>query len=438
MNSIATQRRTDSAITAELLARLQTVIAAIILALLLVTFKPYASTEGAGQILEGGDLVNQLGFGLIGLVSIFSMLLLVSADVLKQLISPWWLLLLAFAFLSVTTSYLPPVAFRGLLFTLMAMFGVMAVVTLPTGADGFQRVLVVVSLLVLALCYVGLILYPELAKHTTFSREPEHNGLWRGLYTHKNIAGPVMAVITFFGIYVTRRGSWLIGLSIFVLGLLFVANTGSKTTAGLVPLVILLVTVPGIFGVRKLAATVVLVTISVTILATIGTELFPALKELRQTVAPNLTYTGRTEIWKFGLQNLMDRPLLGFGFESFWLSPFVQAQEVGFEATWDVRGIIHGHNGYLDIAINMGIPAFFVAVMAMIIEPVRNYARCVNARENILMADMFMMIFTFTALNACLESFFFRRADPVWLMFVLAVFGLRLTARFVVPSKAGA
>jgi O-antigen ligase len=58
-------------------------------------------------------------------------------------------------------------------------------------------------------------------------------------------------------------------------------------------------------------------------------------------------------------------------------------------------------------------------------------------RENVLMADLFMMIYTFTALNACLESFFFRRADPVWLMFVFAVFGLRLTSRFVVSSKAG-
>ena len=436
MNSIATQKRTDGALTGELLARLQTVLATVILALLLVTFKPYSSFEKAGQVLEGGDLVNQLGFGAIGLVSIFGMLFLVNAQVLKQLISPWWLLLIGLAFVSVTVSYLPPVAFRGMLFTLMAMFGVMGVLTLPSGADGFQRVIVVVALLILFLCYIGLVLYPDLAKHTTFSREPEHAGLWRGLYTHKNIAGPIMAVITFFGIYVMRRGSLLVGFAMCALGLLFVANTGSKTSAALVPLVIMLVTIPGIFGVRRLAASIVFATITLTILATIGTELFSPLRDLRQALAPDLTYTGRTEIWKFGLQNLWDRPFFGFGFESFWLSPFVEAQELGFEATWDVRGIIHGHNGYLDIAISMGMPAFCVAVMAMIIEPVRNYARCINTRENVLMADLFMMIYAFTALNACLESFFFRRADPVWLMFVFGVFGLRLTARFVVPSKA--
>jgi O-antigen ligase len=436
MNSIATQKRTDSDVTTELLARLQTVIAACILALLLVTFKPFATFDAKVAAQEGGDLVNQLGFGGVGLVSIASMMVLVSADVLKKLISPWWLVLMIFAVISVFTAASPDAALRGLMFTIMAMSGVLAALTLPSGADGFQRVITCASFIVLSLCYAGLVLYPDIAKHTSFSLEPEHAGLWRGLYTHKNIAGPVMAVITFFGIYAWRRGSRLTGLTLCVLGLLFVANTGSKTSAALVPLVILLVTVPGIFGVRRLAASIVFAVIVSALLATIGTELFPPLKALRELFAPDLTYTGRTEIWKFGLQNLMDRPLFGFGFESFWLSPFIKAQEVGFESTWDVRGIIHGHNGYLDIAINMGIPAFCVAMMALLIEPVRNYGRCINTRENIVMADLFMMIFTFTALNACLESFFFRRADPVWLMFVLGVFGLRLTSRFVVPSKA--
>ncbi len=436
MNSIATQKRTDSDITTELLARLQTVIAACIFALLLVTFKPFATFDAAAATQQGGDLVNQLGFGAVGLVSIASMMMLANADVLKKLISPSWLLLLAFAVISVGTAASPDAALRGLLFTFMAMSGVLAVLTLPSGADGFQRVITTGSMIVLLLCYAGLALYPDIAKHTSFSLEPEHAGLWRGLYTHKNIAGPVMAVITFFGIYAWRRGSRLTGLVMCALGLLFVANTGSKTSAALVPLVILLVTIPGIFGVRRLAASVVFVTIISAILATIGTELFPPLHALREMLAPELTYTGRTEIWRFGLQNLMDRPFFGFGFESFWLSPFIKAQEVGFESTWDVRGIIHGHNGYLDIAINMGIPAFCVGMMALLIEPVRNYGRCINTRENIVMADLFMMIFTFTALNACLESFFFRRADPVWLMFVLGVFGLRLTSRFVVPSKA--
>ena len=46
-------------------------------------------------------------------------------------------------------------------------------------------------------------------------------------------------------------------------------------------------------------------------------------------------------------------------------------------------------------------------------------------KENIFLGDFFMMVVLFTALNAFLESFFFRRADPVWLFFVFGMLGLR-------------
>ena len=346
MNSIATPRRIDTDLIEWGLGRLQTLAAAAIFTLLLISFKPY-SGEIAKAGESGGDIVNQLGFGSIGLFSVAALTFLVNRDVSRQLVSIWWWLLFAFGLLSVQQSYMPDAALRAYLFTLFALAGVMVVLTLPTGASGLQRTLVIGSIITLALCYAGLVLYPDLARHTAFgTREPEHAGLWRGIYSHKNIAAPVMAVIAFIGIYAVRRGSWLVGAALVAAGFFFVANTGSKTTAGLVPLVMMLVMVPGIFGVRKLAAIVVFFTIAGAILATIGTELLPPLKALRETWAPTLTYTGRTQIWEFGLSHIMDHPLRGFGFESFWLSPFVQAQEVSFEATWDVRGIIHGHNGY--------------------------------------------------------------------------------------------
>ena len=87
-------------------------------------------------------------------------------------------------------------------------------------------------------------------------------------------------------------------------------------------------------------------------------------------------------------------------------------------------------------ALTMGVPTFLFAVLVMLIVPMVDYAKCIRSRENVLLADLFMMIFAFSALNACLESFFFRRSDPVWLLFVSAAIGLRLTARIAIPSKA--
>jgi O-antigen ligase len=45
------------------------------------------------------------------------------------------------------------------------------------------------------------------------------------------------------------------------------------------------------------------------------------------------------------------------------------------------------------------------------------------------------MIIQFTTLNAFLESFFLRRADPVWMLLVVGLFGIRLVARFPVPAR---
>jgi O-antigen ligase len=67
---------------------------------------------------------------------------------------------------------------------------------------------------------------------------------------------------------------------------------------------------------------------------------------------------------------------------------------------------------------------FFV----LLVQPVRDFLNCKRLRANIVAADFFMMILLFTALNAFMETFFFRRGDPVWMLMVFALAGLRLVA----------
>ena len=439
MNSIVTQKKTENwslnQVDPALLARLQTIIAAAFFTILLVSFRPFNVGQSGSAQLATGDVVNQIGFGSIGILSLFAILALVDRRVVGALLSPWWIMLFLCAFFSASHALDTASSYKALAFTLVCIMAMLAVLVLPSGAEGYQQVLMTASVCVLGMSYIGLIVAPNIAMHNGFSSEPEHAGLWRGIYSHKNIAGPVMAGISFMGIYAFRRGARVLGGIVAVAGLIFVANTGSKTSAGLVPLVIFLIMVPGFFGLRKFASFTVFITILTTILGTVGTVVFSSLGSLREMISPGATFTGRVEIWKFALKNIYDHPWIGFGFDSFWYSPFVYYGEKDFEATWDVHGVIHGHNGYVDIALTMGIPALFLALTTMILIPVIDYAKCIKAPENIRLADMFMMIFAFSALNACLESFFFRRADPVWLLFVMAAFGLRLTARFVVPSK---
>lgn len=403
----------------------------MILTVLLVSFRPF-QPGGSINPGEGGDLLNQLGFGGLGALSLLLMLSFTDRRVLLALLSPWWALVFCFILLSVFNSLNPAGALRAVLFMLTGLTGMLAFLSLSSGADGFSKALMAAGAIVLALSFAGIVLLPDTAMHTAFSEEPEHAGLWRGIYSHKNVAGPVMAAIFFMGLYLFRRGWRWEGLALGIGGLVFLSNTGSKTSALLAPLVVVLIAGPGLFGARKLAAGGVFLTISVFALATVGSVLIKPLHDLRDAIAPGTTFTGRSELWKFAFGNLSDRPWTGFGFESFWFTPFVREGERDISLDWDVRGAVHGHNGYVDIALTMGIPALAAAVFALIFVPLWDFCRVQKSRENVLMADLFLMIFTFSALNAFLESFFFRRADPVWLLFVMAIFGLRLLARFEV------
>ena len=435
MSSTATLRRTEplSQLIHEHGAALRTIAAAAILTILLVSFRPF-QPGGALKPGEGGDILNQLGFGGVGAVSLILLICLVDRRALLAMVSPIWLVMLAFVFLSVQHSLNPPGAFRAVMFMMMGVFGILAALSLNKGADGFAKTLLTAGTVVLGLSFAGIFLMPDVARHTVFSEEPEHAGLWRGIYSHKNVAGPIMASMMFSGLYLFRRGMRWQGAAMAGAALIFLSNTGSKTSAMLAPMVFLLVAGPGFLGMRRLAPLAVFGTICVFALATVGTVLFEPLLDLREAVSPGTTYTGRTELWKFAFEHMAQRPWSGYGFESFWFTPEIYFGEPNRELEWDVRGAVHGHNGYVDIALTMGIPALLAGVCAMILAPLFDYARVQKTRENVLLADLFLMIFTFSALNAFLESFFFRRANPVWLMFLLSVFGLRLVSRFQVSK----
>ena len=429
MNSIAHPRRIDWAriVAAFPPRRIAIILSSVMLAVLIVSFRPFQPAGAPGEAI-GGDIVNQLGYGSLGGLALFSLLTFVDRRVLTTLLSPWWVIMLGFLALSVLNATDPAAAMRTAMFTVIGIITVGAILTLPRDADSFSAALAIAGLFTVLLCYAGLVLIPGEAIHSADSMEPQHAGFWRGAFSHKNVAGPVMACLSFAGIYLWRRGWTVIGLALFVLAMGFMANTGSKTS-------ILLVVLPGLMGLRMLTVAFFVIAVVGTGLATLGIVFIDPLADLAHRLAPDLTYTGRTALWEFSGEMLAKRPIFGYGYESLWGTPFILNMEQPFDRAWDIRGIVHGHNGYLDIAVIMGLPALAAAIIAFLVVPMVDYVRARPLRENVYLADMFMMMLFFTALNAFLESFFFRRADPVWMFFVMAVLGLRLTARFPVTAR---
>ena len=436
MSSIGSLKRTDSGWLAEGFpaARVATVLASILLTTAIVSFRPFQPGGAEPSPEGGGDIVNQLGFSMLGGLALFAILAFGKPRVIAVFFSPWWLLLLGFFALSVVNAADPSAAARAAFFTVIGIITIVAVLSLPRDADAYSAVIAFAGISVVVASYVGIILLPDIAIHSANSTEWEHAGLWRGLFAHKNLAGPVMACFSFAGLYLLRRGWTYRGIFLLVAALVFMANTGSKTTAGLVPLTIMVIMLPGLIGMRLVTMALFALTIVGTGVATLGIVFIQPIKQLAHSYFPDLTYTGRVTLWEFAGDMLAKRPWFGYGYDSFWGSKMLLDTDQPFDRPWDIRTIVHGHDGYLDIALAMGIPALCVAVFVFLIEPMRDYRRIPAIRENIFLGDFFMMIVLFTALNAFLESFFFRRADPVWLFFVFGLLGLRLVARFPIRS----
>ncbi len=443
VSSTATRTKTESIAAAPLAAardrravlrRAALIVATVTMCILLISFHPFTPAEL--MIDTDGDVVNQIGFSGVGAVVIVALALLAEPRKLARIVHPLWLLMLVFLFASIATSAEPDVVVRGVIFTMVSILSVIAVLVLPQDGDSFSAMLAFVSSLVLVVSYLGVVFLPSLGTHGVDVAEPQNSFLWRGLFSHKNVAGPVMAGFSFAGLYLWRRGWRWSGFLIGVSALIFVSQTGSKTTMALVPFAMLMVVVPGLMGLRFITVALMFVIQVAFATFTFGVVLFEPIHRFVRDMDIDPTFTGRSSIWEFALAALKGHMWTGYGYESFWNTPAAKQAAYPYYLGWDVRNSVHGHDGYLDIAMTMGVPALICGVMVIVILPLVDYLRCKPQRENRLLADYFLMIVFFCTLNAVMESFFFRRVDPVWLTTLSGIFGLRLTATSVIPKRS--
>ncbi len=430
MSNTAIQPTEQVALSAQ---TLRAALALAVLSILWVTLTPFSG----GGVGEGGEVsfervgrpVNQIGFSVLAAIVLAFVVTMVDRRVIAGAIAPLWLVMAAIVAVSGFTGPFSEGAWRSVIFSLIAAGLAVSVVILPASQRDFDRVLAAASLIVLGLSFAGLALDPNAAIHQAFEAEAQHAGLWRGLFPHKNLAGPVMVMIAFGGIYLMRRGMTWTGLGVAALAVVFALNAGSRTALALAPVVIAIVLLPAMLRLRPLAVMAAVGAIIGAHALTIGTVYVPALDAVLRAFHETTTFTGRTVIWDFAGDYVLERPWAGYGFAGFWGSPVLLATEQPFDSSWDPRGIIHGHNGFLDAALSFGLPGLFVLVWLVVFAPALDYIRACRRAGNAVLADYFFMIVVFCVLTSALESFYFRRADPIWITMVMALAGLRVAGR---------
>ena len=122
----------------------------------------------------------------------------------------------------------------------------------------------------------------------------------------------------------------------------------------------------------------------------------------------NPTLTGRTDLWNLCL-TLVRNPLVGAGYESFWLGWRLQAM-------WNyIRGVNQSHNGYLEIYLNLGWIGVALLV-TFLISGYRNIIRAVRQREPA--ANLRLAYFVVACVANCTEAGF-KMMHPMWIALLL-------------------
>lgn len=280
-----------------------------------------------------------------------------------------------------------------------------------------SRTLMSVLFYTLLILIVGSIVFalalPEIGQHF-------HRGsmVWKGLTGNKNTLGFIAAIATvFFTIgALFRRLPYKTAVCLALLSAVTLVMTRSATSV--VVVVIGLSTVVIFAASKRIGAPSLLTLILVlaggaAVGGYVGTG--PQLHEFTELLGRDATFTNRTEVWAAAWQVTLERPWLGWGYGTLWWptdeTAFIPRQVM--DTSWLAA---HAHNGFLNVASELGLPAGFAAVgyvLAALWRTVRAYVT--RASPCVLFTIAFVFMFLVENIP---EAGILTGRESFWMLFV--------------------
>jgi O-antigen ligase len=380
-----------------------------------------------GDVSTGNEVPTYATFGGLAILT----LVLAARDNMRglaTLVTPAFVLFVGWLCVTILLSFDPGTSIRRFTITACVIAVAAALPLLAKSQAEIMRWFSIAALVLLATCYLGILLAPHLSIHLASDpQEPGLAGNWRGSFGHKNGAAAIMAILLFLGVYFIRAGGWITGVAVIGLSLLFLFYAGGKSAFALCFVVLLLTSLCQVIRSLWLRAMLLLMPLVLLNLLSVGTVMSDTLAEIAKLLPLDASFTGRTDIWTFAIQSLQPRLATGYGFAAFWGSTAIQDLPEGKE--WAAFAS-HSHNGYLDTALGMGLPGLALLIGAIVIKPLRDFQAADQGGNGGPLATLFLQIWLFGLYLSSMESFFLDRAEPMWFTVLVAVFGLHYLARF--------
>ncbi len=239
---------------------------------------------------------------------------------------------------------------------------------------------------------------------------------WTGIVANKNGLGriSVLAALCHALSVFNRPRFRLFYLSLTIVNVVLVFGSNSTTAfVGLLSLAGFAIVVRG-FRARELlfGATVAsLMSATALTIAVVYGE-FAALTRL---LGKDPTLTGRAQLWEDAIEFIMRRPLIGYGYDGFWVSWFSPSHEMWIRNPWLPP---HSHNGALEALLAGGIPALLLLAVLLYRSLVGGVA---IVRTTDGAAALFPVLFSLYLILTSLTERGFLTRSVFWAVFVWVV-----------------
>lgn len=279
--------------------------------------------------------------------------------------------------------------------------------------------------LLLVANYLAVILYPSVGVHD-YASLAEHK--WRGIMSHKNIAGITSAITVLFFVFYGEKDTIIPRYSVVFFSVIFLYFSDSRTS--MIGLVISLLI--GLLFYRFSSKTTKLFAENGQIIKLSAYSLCALLCMCVVLLTFNIDFliqatsnpeflSGRSQIWQPLLRSYAEHPVFGTGYGAFWNNFANSADYITHEKGNFFTGATQGHNGYLDIAVQTGLLGLLISVAAIIVWPIYYLARLVSFDKNVCSLTLSMVILYI--INNFTETSLFE-GDNILHVFTMITFGM--------------
>jgi exopolysaccharide production protein ExoQ len=237
-----------------------------------------------------------------------------------------------------------------------------------------------------------------------------------GYFPGKNYLGECAALAIFVSLHELlypglRR---TLGIVVVAIATLLLFLSSSKTALGLALLAPFLAGLTLIIRKQtRISPAIILLSIPLCYTALSSVSNFN-LNRISYMLYGDSTFTGRTIIWDFAQYEIARRPLLGWGYQSFWLvgpdAPSI------VEAPGWVKMMPNAHNGYYDTTLEMGYIGYALLVI-FIIATLHAIGRVADRDPS--RAWLVLSIALYVICWNYLESLWMRGFEFLWVVFLI-------------------